>query len=153
MRDSIEMGWKERTVTVRRDKLLATLKDNLERHKASYDSAVAGYKNTAKAELERHVVKSHKSIDDSAAMIVAKIDRFDPSDPLSDTVTLLSGISFRLDVPRDHSKSYEVAIQMAEWEVGDTIELTQSQFQCFVLDDWDWKVDFENVTRSYIGKG
>ena len=81
------MGWSERTVTVNREDLLATLKGNREQHRRDYIESMQGYCQTASEAL--------------AAIIAA----------LSST------------------KPYDVAIAMAEWEVGDTIELTQSQFQ------------------------
>jgi len=42
---------------------------------------------------------------------------------------------------------------MAEWEVNDTVELTQSQFQCFVLDDWDWRHEFDVLNARYSKVG
>ena len=149
MRDSIDRGWSERTVTVKRTDLLETLKANRVKHQDAYREAVAGYREEAKQSLLRQVEKARRAIDDNAAMLDSKIDRFDPYDPMQNQVLVLGQVSFTLEVPTDHTKSYDVAISMAEWEVGDTIELTQSQFQCFVLDDWDWKEGFENLSKFY----
>ena len=87
---------------------------------------------------------------DNFDLIKTKIERLNPEDEsIRDTVTLLNAMTFSLEVPKDHSKSYEIAIQMAEWEVNETIELTQSQFQCFVLDDWEWTVKFKHLNTVY----
>ena len=149
MRDAIEMGWNERTVTVNRMKLLETLKANRDQHQKAYRESVAGYREAATEALKKQVAKARKAIEDNAAMIATKIERFDPEDPLSNQVVVLRQTSFTLEVPKDHTKSYDVAIEMAEWEVSENIELTQSQFQCFVMDDWDWKQSFEHLNRSY----
>lgn len=143
------MDWNERTVTVNRMKLLQTLKVNRDKHRKEYIEAVAGYREAAIKALNKKVANAHKTIDDNAAMIAAKIERFDPEHPLPNQVVVLEETSYMLEVPRDHTKSYEVAIEMAEWEVGENIELTQSQFQCFVMDDWDWKQSFQVLSRSY----
>lgn len=156
MKDAFEMGWSERTVNVCRLKLLETLKSNRDKHRREYRESVNGYCAAAVEELQKQVAKAKKAIEDNAAMIAAKIERFDPEDPLSNQVVVLSQKSFTLEVPKDHTKSYDVAIQMAEWEVGDNIELTQSQFQCFVMDDWDWKERFSNLNKMYaapLGRG
>jgi len=149
MRDPIEMGWNERTVTVNRMKLLETLKSNREKHQKAYREAVAGYREAATEALNEQVAKARMAIEDNAAMIAVKIERFDPDDPLSNQVVVLGQMAFTLEVPKDHTKSYDVAIEMAEWEVDDNIKLTQSQFQCFVMDDWDWKPSFEHLNKSY----
>ena len=146
------MGPGERTVTVDRMKLLETLRSNRDTHTKSYRESVAGYKEQASAALKKQLEAAKKAIDDNAEMIAVKIDRFDPDEPLGDQVVVLGKISFTLEVPKDHTASYDVAIQMAEWEVGETIELTQSQFQCFVMDRWDWKKSFEYLNKSYTGK-
>lgn len=152
MRDVMEMGLSERTVTVNRIKLLETLKANRDKHQSDYHDSLAGYKEQAKDALAKKVERARQSIDDNAEIISRKIDKFDPEEPLANTVIVMQQISFQLEVPKDHTRSYDVAIQMAEWEVGETIELTQSQFQCFVMDDWDWKQKFEHLNKSYTNR-
>ncbi len=100
----------------------------------------------------KQLARAEKSIKDNEAMILAKLERFDPEDPPSSQMVVLNQIAFHLEVPRDHTKSYDVAIQMAEWEVGETVELTQGQFQCFVMDDWDWKDEFAHLNKRYTSK-
>lgn len=153
MQDSHAMGWDERTVTVNRLKLLETLRTNREEHNRQYHESVAGYRQAAREALGVQQAKARRMIDDNAAMILAKIERFDPLDPLSNQVVVLGQIAFTLEVPQDHTKSYDVAIMMAEWEVGETIALQQSQFQCFVMDDWDWKKSFSVLNRQYTSRG
>jgi hypothetical protein len=146
------MGWEERTVKVDRVQLLETLKENRIAHQTAYKESVAGYRVAATTALAKQVSKARRHIDDNAALIAGRIDRFDPDEPLANQVVVIGTISFTLEVPVDHTKSYDVAIAMADWSVDETIELTQSQFQCFVLDDWDWKQGFEVLNKSYTSQ-
>lgn len=153
MIDSIERGWSERTVTVNRSNLIEKLYANREQHQKDYAEALAGYKEQATAAARKAMRRATVDLADAEKAILDKIARFDPEDPVSDQVVLLQAVSFRLPVPQNHSRAYDVAIKMAEWEVADTIEITQSQFQCFVLDDWDWKRDFTHLNKTYSNRG
>ena len=140
----------ERTVTVERQKLICTLKENRSTHSEDYQQAVRDYKDLARDRLAASKRKAEQRLEDRFARISQAIDRFDPDDDeLTDRVTVIDAVTFNLRVPQDHTKAYNVAIQMAEWEVGDTVELTQFQFQCFVLDDWDWKPEFARLQQDY----
>lgn len=152
MREVLSGGLSPRKVKVQRLKLLETLKQNLDTHRKEYQESLLAYQSLAKERLHKLQRKAQQALADNFAAIERKIDRFDPESEdhdLSDTVVLLNTLSFNLKVPQDHSRSYEVAIQMAEWEVEETIELTQDQFQAFVLDDWEWQQEFKFLNRSY----
>lgn len=152
MREVLSGGLSPRKVKVQRLKLLETLKQNLDTHRKEYQESLLAYQSLAKERLHKLQRKAQQALADNFAAIEQKIDRFDPESEdhdLSDTVVLLNTLSFNLKVPQDHSRSYEVAIQMAEWEVEETIELTQDQFQAFVLDDWEWQQEFKFLNRSY----
>lgn len=153
MNDAIQRGWSERTVTVNRTELLKTLEANREKHRAAYLEAVAGYRVMATEKLDKLRTRALRQLADNFCLVQGKIDKFDPTDEdaLGSTVVLLQGLSFTLAVPEDHTKSYDVAIEMARWEVGDTITLTQGQFQCFVLDDWEWQRQFQHLNKTYVG--
>ena len=154
MRQSIEMGWSERTVTVNRLELLKTLRENKEKHQKEYQESVLGYKELAQEKLKEEAEKATRRIANNLEILFKRIEQFDPENPLDNDVVLLQGVHFSLQVPQDHSNAYEVAIQMAEWETKEEIELTQSQFQCFVMDEWDWMRDFKvlNARYSTVGK-
>lgn len=151
MRTSIEQGWDEREVEVNRAELLETLKVNREKHIKEYNEAVAGYKQQATKRLAELKAKIIASVGANFVDIQQKIDAFDPEERLPDSISLTNITSFNLQVPRSYEKSYDVAIKMAEWDVRPTITLKQSQFQCFILDDWDWKDSFVNLSKTYAG--
>lgn len=151
MRTALERGWEMKKVTVKTSELLETLQKNMEQHIKDYQEAVNDYKAVARDKLAEHIEKAVARLEKSAGDIREKIDTFNPSDPdrVRDTVTILQSVQFTLPVPQDHRKDYEVAIQMCKWEVNETIELSQDEFQCFVLDDWTWKDDFLGTKMSY----
>jgi hypothetical protein len=151
MREMQEQGWKERTVTVSTYTLLIKLKENLKKHKDEYEKAVIGYKEMAAKRLKQELTAASSRLEKNFRMLEKRIDEFDP-DEQNNTVVLLDTVHFKMMVPQDHSKAYEVAIQMAEWEENKTIDLLQSQFQCFVMDDWEWKNEFESVTKRYLSR-
>lgn len=41
------------------------------------------------------------------------------------------------------------AIDMAKWDIRETLVLTHAEFTCFVRDQWDWKSGFEAVSMLY----
>lgn len=57
---------------------------------------------------------------------------------------------FALPEPEDHTDSFDTAISMIEWEVGDTIVLSEKDFQRYVLNKWEWRHSFEANTQSYL---
>lgn len=151
MRDTLTMDLGVMTVTVSRDKLLATLRINRDTHQEAYLTAIAGYKQQALAKLNDLRERALSLIYDKNQKLQRQIAEFNCNDEdgLTDTLVLLTSMSFRLDVPKDHTESYDVAIKMIEWEVCRHVELTQVQFQCFVLDDWDWQQEFKHLSKVY----
>jgi len=108
------------------------------------------YTVLAKAKLEKLKDKAQKILDENFADISKRIEEFDPEEgQMQDVIQLISSMTFDLRVPEDHSKAYDVAIEMATWEKRDEIILLQSQFECFVRDDWDWSKDFEHLNFRY----
>ena len=150
MRENAKRGWDDREVTVDKEELLVALKENREKHIANYRVAMESYTVLAKAKLEKLKDKAQKILDENFADISKRIEEFDPEEgQMQDVIQLISSMTFDLRVPEDHSKAYDVAIEMATWEKRDEIILLQSQFECFVRDDWDWSKDFEHLNFRY----
>lgn len=155
MRDMMNMGLGERTVTVNRKNLLEKLRENRDKHQREYRESLEGYRALAQERLVRLREKALRDVEENFDLIATKLEKFDPEDEdrrLGDMVTLLQSMSFSLKVPQDHTRSYDVAIEMAEWEVNETVELMQSQFQCFVLDDWEWQQEFKQLNKTYASR-
>lgn len=114
----------EITITVDLNELLTRLKENRAGHAQAYAKAWEGYMKVTREELE-----------DKLARIKAgkPIDRFLGGSP-----------------PEDHTKDYDVVIEMLVMSVGNTLSLTQGQFRQYVQDDWGWKEQWTTSNTAYL---
>lgn len=142
---------KERNVEVSRLKLLEILKSNREKHVTDYQEAVEGYKAMALQKLQEGYEASKIKLERNLERGKLTISDFDPSDPskTSDYIVLVDAVSVSLKVPRNFSKEYDAAIDMANWDIRDVLELTHAEFQCFVRDVWEWSNDFTAISTMY----
>lgn len=140
-----------RTVEVDRLELLRTLKENRLRHIEAYNEAMKGYKEMALAKVEEVFFGIYEKIDEAKAKIVKKLNTFSPetADKFSDRLIILQGEYIDLEVPRSFEEHYDAAIDMASFDVRDTLELSGAEFQCFCRDVWDWSYEFSNSVSNY----
>ena len=115
-----------RTVTVKRQKLLDTLRVNREKHIADYTEAREGYVKRAIASMQKNL-KAAKN----GGEVKTVID---------------------LPVPVSFASNYDVAIAMLEWSEDLTIELDQNEFEQYVRDNWVWKNMFAAGASLYNSK-
>ena len=73
----------------------------------------------------------------------------DSPDTIPSAVVVLNAIAFSLPCPQNREKDYDAVISMLELETREKIKLDAQQHACFILDDWDWKKDFESVGAHY----
>ena len=155
MRATIQKGFEMREVKVKRFELLQKIKENRVKHIAEYREGVAGYKELALKKVAEIVQKAEKDLRDNVERISAKILEMTPEEiengPGS-SVIILQQLSFVLPVPVSHEKDYNQVISMLEMSVDEHLTIRSDEFSCYVMDDWDWKVEFENLTKSYAGK-
>lgn len=109
--------------TVNKQQLLETLRKNRERHIEIVKEAKAGY--VAKA----------------IGVLQAKMERLQRGH--------LEKLEFDLAPPRDCTDQYDSAIAMLEWNKAEEIELTEAEFQTYVLDKWRWQHDFLFSNSAY----
>ena len=57
---------------------------------------------------------------------------------------------FRLPEPEDHTVDFDTALDMLEWEVGETVELDERTFRRLVRNEWAWRETFAANTASYV---
>jgi hypothetical protein len=57
--------------------------------------------------------------------------------------------SVSLTEPSDHTKDYDRVIAMLEMSVDDTVTLDASDFDRYVLDNWDWSRFALSTNTSY----
>lgn len=103
--------------------LLDKLRANRKEHAAIVAEAREGYVKKARAALEKRLGQL------SEGQIVS--------------------LSFRLDVPQDHTKVYDTAIRMLELHQDDTVRLTASQVRNLEMDEWDWTDSFLGTASAY----
>jgi hypothetical protein len=115
----------EMKIHANKDEILKALRANRETHKKIVVEARKGY--VAKA---REALKSRLDALESGKIV---------------------SLAFRLSPPQDHTNVYDTAIRMLELSVQPTIELTSTQVQCLIQDDWDWKQGFLGSNAMYSG--
>lgn len=155
MRAALQKGFQMREVKVKRLELLEKIKANRLKHISEYRDGVNGYKELAiKKVLEIHQ-KAKKDLKENVERILSKIENMTPEEIENgpgNSVIILQQLSFNLPVPVSHEKDYNQVISMLEMSVDEHLTIKSDEFACYVMDDWDWKIDFENLTKSYISK-
>jgi hypothetical protein len=104
-------------------KLLAILKTNRERHKAVFDEAVAGYKAQATRLLKEHLLRVQRGRNVRVHVVLTQ--------------------------PVNQTRSYDRVIGMLEMAIANEVELSEEDYQQYVMDDWSWKEDFLTSNAQY----
>jgi len=112
-----------KTVTVRKAELLEALHRNRDQHRQIFEEACAGFRREATELLCRRLEDAKQG---------RRIN-----------------LSFGLVQPMDQTPEYDQAIKMCEMSVDDTIELSSHEFQCFVMDRWEWRDQFLMSNARY----
>lgn len=145
------MDQEKRTVEVNRLKLIETLEANRTKHVQDYEEAMAGYKAVLLSKIDEAFDDAKKQLETKYEKTKARVAAFTDADIAKqrDSFTLIDDITVEMKVPRSYAKEYDAAIDMAKWDVRETLELTHAEFTCFVRDQWDWKSGFEAVSMLY----
>lgn len=110
-------------VTVKKETLLAALKKNREGHRSVFLKAQDGYRRICIEHLDKMLAD-------------AKAGK-----------AFLTHI--RLEAPQDHTKEYDVNIQMLEMSEDEKLVISEEQFRHFVQDDWEWREGFVANSAQY----
>ena len=111
------------SIKVSKADLLAVLTSNREKHKAVFLEAQESYRKLAIEELDKALAEARSG---------RKILRF---------LTLVE--------PQDQSKDYDRVIRMMDMSVDDHINLSEREFQQYVMDEWQWKAAFTAANIGY----
>lgn len=114
-----------KTVKVNKSELITALRNNQDRHRATYQQALANWQ-----------VKVIKALTDAASDAQAR---------------RVFKVDFDLPKPVSYSDEYERAIGMLKMHVEDTIELDLAEYRQYIQDDWGWKHHFTASTSQYLG--
>ena len=151
MAQMAQQDLRNRKVEVNRLKLIETLKSNKDKHVKEYEDAKAGYKSALLTKLDAAVEDARKSIEKQYTKRKEEIGAITDEDieNQQDYVQLLPAVTVQMKVPRSYAKEYDAAIDIATWDVRDTLELSNAEFTCFVRDEWDWKGEFTATSKMY----
>lgn len=119
----------ERTIQAKTETVLETLKKNLAEHILAVEAAKAGYLVEAERLLKERLRDLRRG--------------------------KTTSLAFDLRSVQDHRKDYETVIRMFELhlEAGETtIALKAADVTKYVLNQWDWKGNFDAVTSTYVGR-
>jgi len=111
------------SVAVNKDKLLKTLRKNRKSHLIFYIKAIEGYRKQSIKRLEKELV-------------AAKAGK-----PFRGTT--------QLKKPESYTSDYDRAIKMLEWCVDDEVNISDTDYDCYVLDNWRWKKDWMTSNTGY----
>lgn len=112
----------DRQITVKKEELLAKLRENRDIHVKEFNEAKEGF---------------HQAYMDKIDDLIKRANDGD--------------YKFRVEIikPESHEKEYNTIIAMLEMSVEDEIELDEASFRNFVLDEWDWSKAFLEATAFY----
>ena len=146
-----KQAMQEREIEVNRVRLIETLTENREKHIKAYREALAGDKAAAAAKLKEDAQAARDQLEKNVNRVAIEIETFDPERPnrFADTTVLIQQFIMTLPVPRCYASAYDAAIDIAKWDVNDTITLAYSEFNCFVRDQWEWTEDFSVTNARY----
>lgn len=111
-------------ITVDKVRLLETLTANREEHQAIFAKAQVAYREKVIEVLDQRLADARAG---------RKI------------ITFLN-----LPEPTDYTDAFDRAIKMVEWQEGETIELSEHDFERYVMNDWEWQGKFAASTQSYV---
>lgn len=113
-----------RTIKVKKADLIVKIKENKENHVKEFNKAIIAYKEEALKQL----TKLTTDVQEGALNI--KLD---------------------LITPVNNAKNYDNILEMFLWEIGETVELEQSEFQEYVQDTTDFAVTARFSNMMYVG--
>ena len=111
------------SIRVNKAELLTTLEANRAKHRQIFEEACDGYQKAVIKELEAQLKRAKEGI--RQTMLIS------------------------IPAPIDQTKEYDRAVAMLKMSVDKEVLLSELDFRCYVLDDWDWKQRFLASSRAY----
>lgn len=101
-----------RIILVKKGMLISKIKENKVKHQKEYAEAVEAFKKEAKEQLDEQ----------SKKLSEGKLE-----------------LKLNLVTPIDNSEEYDKLVSMFEWEIKDEVELSQGEFNEYILDETPWQ--------------
>lgn len=114
------------TVKIKKSELLEVLRKNRNVHRAIFEEAQKGYRKEAIRLLDVALKDAREG---------RKINTY-----------------IKLNTPINQTADYDRAIKMIEMSVDDVVGIDETDFACYVLDDWNWKNQFLTTNSAYLNR-
>lgn len=124
-----------RTVEISTEGLISALESNLKVHDEVYEEAVNNYWKELKKTFDEEVEEARELI---------------AAEDISNGAV---HISISISPPQNRSEEYKNVIAMFKAEVKKTVEITQREFEMYVLNKWDWVDQFLVSNSRYASAG
>lgn len=155
MQELIQRKMHMRDVKVQTTVLRSKVVENRAKHIQDYERAMVEYRERALRKIE---TAARKGLEDAQRQIeklsshLRETPNAELRDHLSNQLMIGSSIVVHLPIPVSHVKAYDQIIAMLDMCVDEQITIRADEFACYVMDDWDWKAEFENVTKTYSSR-
>jgi uncharacterized protein (UPF0147 family) len=111
-------------VRIKRRELIEVVRKNKKEHRAEFLKAQEGYRQACIKELDQMLSDAREGRNIRRAI--------------------------QLTEPQDMTQEYETVLAMLEMSVDDVVELSASEFQCYVRDQWSWSTMVKSANSTYI---
>lgn len=129
-----------------RDALCNKMRDNLIKHEEEYNKAVKVWLEKIK-EVKS---KEHLTFLDNVNAAISELGLKGAIDPK--VVANVFPRTPYLEMPVSYAKDYRNKMAMFADSADTTLELTELEYNRYVLDQWDWTASFKATTSNYLGK-
>ena len=109
-----------------KNRVLTALKENKEKHVRAFETAMEKYWVAVRKALKELCAKAEK-----------------------ETLSEKDILGWRLPRPKNYAPEYEVAIKMLEMASDDDVTLTEVEFRQYIMDEWEWKHQWDTVVSTY----
>lgn len=113
-------------VSMRKDELLKKLEENRTNHRSTFEQAMDVYGKAITELLENLKQRALEG-------------KVIPQRAL-----------YELPMPEDHTREYDVAIEMLHHDTRDVLVLSNQDFQRYHMNQWEWTQSFTANTESYV---
>jgi hypothetical protein len=110
-------------ITVNKTEFMDVLQANAKQHRATFLEAMDAYKAASIKLLEEQLERAKNGAPER--------------------------VFVSLEMPVDHTEDYERVLAMMKMAIGDTLELSEVEFDMYVLDQWGWRRQFAATNAAY----
>lgn len=127
-------------VRVSKEFLLTKIRENRIQHEKSYHEILDARQEKIIKDLEESLKKAKVHVKEQLGVISRNKEAHIPSFSV--------GVSAPL--PENHSTDYDKVIMLLEASLDTEFELSSSEFNQYVNDDWSWKTSFTSCSGIYM---